>query len=100
MASPTEDLNRLNRAIPIVFALIASRIESVDASKSNQEDWTLAAHLADMWDYVPGKETQALIIRLLVDYEKMRQRIQPGAHSVTDAEGQYLKWSAQQAVQR
>ncbi len=93
MPSPTEDLNRLNRAILIVFALIAAGIPSCDASKSNEGDWTLAARLAGMEDYTPSVETRRVIIRLLVDFESMQQRIQPGAHSVTDKEAEYLDWA-------
>ncbi len=95
MASPTEELNRLNRAIPIVFALIAARIPSVDASKSEDGDWTLAAQLAGMQDYTPSLETRRVIINLLMDFEEMQAKLK--AHlprPIASAEAQYLAWAA------
>lgn len=119
MPSAMEDLNRLNRAIPIVFALIASGINSrmactsdpgtKEKSGKDSPDWKLAAELADVRDYVPGSETQKLIIKLLTQFDEMRKRFPPvairwpNAASPLDYGGpaaDYLKWSAQEALKR
>ncbi len=94
MPSPTEDLNRLNRAIPIVFALIAAGIRSHEASKSNENDWSLAAQLADMKDYTPSVPTQKVVIGLLVQFEAMQSRFQQAvAPAKIDPIGEYLDWA-------
>lgn len=95
MPSPTEEINRLNRAIPIVFALIAGGINSQLACMSSEGDWTLAAQLAGMDDYTPSTETQRVIVRLLVQFEAMQARMK--APAPLNPEGEYLKWAAKEA---
>ncbi len=106
MPSPTEDLNRLNRAIPIVFALIANGNTAQDAKLfdhgteahkgKDSKMWRMAAHLADIRDYVPGTETQTLIVKLLEAYGWMQKRMTPRRPMglATAPVAEYLDWAA------
>jgi len=88
--TPNEELARYKRALPIVWALIASGIGSQMAAMGDpgteeedgrdSPDWKLAAQLAGHRDdYVPSTETQKLVIRLLVDHEKAVERLKSAA---------------------
>ncbi len=110
MASHTEELHRLNRAIPIAFALIANSNTSEEARRQDvgtkerngkdSKEWRLAAHLANIPDYVPSFETQNLIIYLLGQYEAIQKRIRPKLQRQPDPEVEYLDWAAKEAVKR
>ncbi len=107
MASPTEELNRINRAIPIVFALIASGNTAQDArlfdlgteahKGKDSKMWRMAAHLADIRDYVPGTDTQKLIIKLLDDYGRMQRHMTPRRPMGLDITpiAEYLDWAVE-----
>lgn len=78
--TPTEELNRLKRALPIADIMQAMGITSKMASHADpgtperngkdSKEWRIAAMSAGFEDdYTPGRETQRLVVQLLVNRE-------------------------------
>ncbi len=75
MASPTEDLNRLKKALRIADILQAAGLSSREAAMAGDADTKMAAIAANYVSYTPSKETWDVVVQLLLDREMAKDRL-------------------------
>ncbi len=99
MPSPTEDLNRLRKALDIACWLLAAGRHSSEASASTEVGksrtmHTLRAFGADYKsDYVPSENTWREVVRIMAMFEGRAARCE-ASHKPADPEAEYLAWAA------
>lgn len=76
MPSPTEELNRLRKALRIADIMQASGISSSMAAMAAEGDTRMAAVAANYAGYTPSAEIWEVVVQLLLDRENATARLQ------------------------